>query len=416
MNEFRRGRRKNSAVVLVISIVCAFLGERGIPVVAGVPQDKPLEVIVSGISARAMVLRKVHAHMKRTIYNVPVPEDRHRLDLRKVLSLDEIEVHRKGEKLRLKQSDFDLSTGKHRSISFSTWDGQRCRGYSEFPQMKRDPTGGLICAHQGGMYDLGHHLCAIEKRVFELDSTLADLVRKGDWKAEGTVVIDDTPTVLICGPAGPGMRLEAWIAPSRGFAPLKMRLTIDLPEDKRIIQELTDVKLKQVDGAWMPVQCAVLTFNPQAPEIWQVCEFEIDEIECGVEYPDDLFVLKFPPGKDVYDKITGLVYRVREDGGTEPVFFHGGDVNTNVDLEPENRLDNLSIEPDRTVLTTGRDTIKKQDPASDSGPGVSPTKTARRGYAATNIWLSIISVIVLSVLVAGVRRYCALKRKDTKTR
>jgi len=293
---------------------------------------------VQGIRARSQVLNRMSVTIDGMIYNVERPEDRHDPAKREVLSRKSYEVHRKDGKTHVRHTYLDKTSGEVKSWNVFAWDGERSRGYGEFAHLDPDPTGGLIAASRTGAFYLGYYTAPMEETVpgFGDARPLASLISTSAWRLSDSESIGPYSAVLLEGPVEPDSWLKVWVDPARDFAPVRMDISRHIGDDAQATYRLLDVKLKEADDVWVIAGCTVLVHCPAVmSNRWQAFQFAMRDVRVGVDLPDELFVLKFPPGKRVYDDITKLVYRVKYDGTMEPVFLHGGDAGPNLILEAD---------------------------------------------------------------------------------
>ena len=298
-----------------------------------------LQEVVSGIRMRSELMSTLSAKMDRTIYNTAQPDKKKEHSTRNVVSRARFEVDQKFDKVRVAHSYLNTASGKLESINYFAWDGQRSRGYSDFPKPVQYLTGGLISAEQGSAYSLGYYLTVTEQRVFSLSQPLASIVDGATWKLVGIDQVGPYSTICLEGPAGPKRDLRVWVDPLHDFAPVRMRLTEHTTETIDVVVEHGDVILKQIDGVWVIVGCTISLNHPLVlpRDTWQCYEFTLNEVRVGHEIPDDHFVMKFPCHMRVLDSTTQLVCSVRQDGTLEPIFHVGSmtDPKANFSVTPE---------------------------------------------------------------------------------
>jgi len=99
-----------------------------------------------------------------------------------------------------------------------------------------------------------------------------------------------------------------WIAPERGFMPVKSILTL------KHAKYLFITEYKKFEQIWFPVSGKVegLVKNEEGEILVHgIIEFEITDIEINKGIEDSFFQINFPKGTEVYDERTGINYIVK---------------------------------------------------------------------------------------------------------
>lgn len=314
-----------------------------------------LEDVIDGIRMRSQLLTNMSATMYREIYNFERYEDRNNPAARTLLDRDTFNVQRKGEKVRVTHTKWNKTSIEKdpRYTAHFAWDGSKSRGYVKRPKGTGNPTGGLIINEQGSSYSLGHYLAALEERIFDLNVSLASAINESTWTLVGAERLGQYSAVVVEGPAIGKVQVRAWVVPSRDYAPVKMRLTIPGPGNKGdIIEEMTDVVLQKLDGVWVCRESKILVHNPYVMEGWQAHSFSMKSGQVGVDLPDEHFVLKFPPGLEVWDETLKMAFKVRANGTLEPLYYAGEDPDSRFELgstELPEGLENADSDPRRGI-------------------------------------------------------------------
>jgi hypothetical protein len=122
--------------------------------------------------------------------------------------------------------------------------------------------------------------------------------------------------------------VKAWIDTGRDFRPLKVEVFIRTGSKRRLFRRIHDIKLKELDGVWFPVEGKRDTFTtkwayfsaPSVPTRRLLVDVNSLKINSGIE--SEKFTVKFPPGCKVRDELRQTEYVVpspksdmKENGG-----------------------------------------------------------------------------------------------------
>jgi len=122
--------------------------------------------------------------------------------------------------------------------------------------------------------------------------------------------------------------VKAWVDTGRDFRPLKVEIFISTGGSRRLFRRIHDIKLKELDGVWFPVEGKRDTFTtkwgyfsaPSVPTRRLLVDVNSLKINNGIE--SEKFTVKFPPGCKVFDKLRQTEYivptpksGVKENGG-----------------------------------------------------------------------------------------------------
>jgi len=148
---------------------------------------------------------------------------------------------------------------------------------------------------------------AIREQFVESGLPLAAAVKIGHWEVIGKKDIGGyvawglrSSDAII---RHPRESVEIWVAPLQDFAPVAETETFHFPDGQDLISSYDDVKLALLDGRWIPRHSHLTTINDSRHmDAAQVAEIEVTEYSATLR-PDTEFVVKFPVGTHVYDRI-----------------------------------------------------------------------------------------------------------------
>jgi len=312
----------NWAIVTNLGCVCLYVLflASGCGSDSSTDEDKTLEDIMAGIKHRAELLNSMSVNMHMVSYDVRDP-----LHTDQAYAVTETKdcwyksryhVETKGGKIRGERESLDFDTEEVTKTSRFAWDGRRQTNWSEMPQHPELGKRGAIFGYQAGQFDGLFYLTVMEERVFECEKPLAELVNLGQWRLTGRETIGAYHAWCIesLDVVDNVAQIKAWIDPERDFAPVQLLLRIPLSRGREAIHKMTDVTLERANGVWVISSAKLLLHNPAVGDSWAVVTYTMEDVQVGLDIPDDRFVIDFPPGTSVYDDISKIGYTVGPDG------------------------------------------------------------------------------------------------------
>lgn len=315
-----------------------------------------LRDVINAMKMRSEMMATHKAKVSSRLYLISHRQDWSEPGKRRPFGVDQYEVTRKGEKVRILRRRFKGNAFDKEDIEKverRAWDGEKHRTYPEIVPpipMEKYTIGGSIDLAKSSCYVGDYFLTPMEQYCFSDDVPIVTAIQTPGWKLVGTDQVGEYPAVLLEGPRPNGTgTLKLWVCPSRDFAPVKLLYT---PAIKGFVPlEMADVRLKQVDGIWVIDRAVILIKdrNESNPDGWQAYEHTYEEIEVGREIPDEYFVLKFPPGLRVFEEATKIQYLVGPDGQLQPELYIGDDVDSRHELGTKSPAELMELSVDQTT-------------------------------------------------------------------
>ena len=277
-----------------------------------------MDDIISGLQTRKQVISRLEAHYFRDDYFKKTNNDSSGsgILLEKIQSRG-MYVTRKGEKVHVVtdaiQKELKEEKQKYYLQDTFAWDGEKRMGYVCDPNNPNSGASGSIADNKdAGQFKIGYWQTPFEQMVFDLPISLSDLVsnNKDNWSIEGPEKIGQYNAYKLVSNGKPGdnWNAEIWISPDHGFAPVQMKVVITPPKGEPVIEEMRDVVLVNVDGAWVQESSTIEIVNSSQSQTPYIQKVKLDGYKIGHDIPDDMFVIQFPKGTKVLDRIKNIAY------------------------------------------------------------------------------------------------------------
>lgn len=290
-----------------------------------------IEDIQAGIKLRQKKLNSVHVKFRYEVFNDTAEGNTPTFLGMHLVRAKEYDLKRLDEKKKVVERRESVITGEINRIERYAWDGKKSTGYAEIPNKPELRRSGTVLSEEGHIFETVYWQTPLEQETFDLRCSLAETFDKSSWTLVKTEMIDGYDTYLIesNGIRFANSKLQAWIAPAKDFAPVRMILTIKLKDDKGFIEEMRDVHLEKKDDIWV-ITDATLVFEDQIRGRKFATRFIAKEYDVGVDLTSENFNIDFPHGTLVYDDILEVGYIVGEGKfvcGSKGVISDGCDPN-----------------------------------------------------------------------------------------
>ena len=273
-----------------------------------------IEEVLKGIRMRNELLKNVHVDFRWELYarstSEPVDVTRS-LGEYPLYKIKDLAVDRMGRKMRIKRDTVNINDAQIDKVEHFTWNEKKMMGYTELLREPSSKIMGTVRPEKSSPFELGYWLTPLEQEVFDMRQPLSEIVNKGEWQLSGPELIGLYSAYKL---TGKGLwqdkaKLEVWIDPTRDFAPVQIMLHITVQDRGTIIEKMSDISLKQVNGIWI-ISDAIFSVDNAVLKGGSASRFSVKNYQIGVDLKDDIFEIKFPEGAWVFDQIVQMGYIV----------------------------------------------------------------------------------------------------------
>jgi hypothetical protein len=189
-------------------------------------------------------------------------------------------------------------------------------------------------------------------RLFWWDDRLSEIFTAPGWKACGIRQIGKYAAAGIEVASPHGEHFEAWVDPSRDFAPVEMSLS-----NKGLKISMSEVTLINVQGVWVPAAATIAIDNAAIPNERSVELISTDDYKLRVPLEPNDFRVSFPRGTSVWDGIKNISYEVGKG-----VWIPDAEGNVHL-VEPTADMDLVGALPVAQPATDTSDSNNTKEPA-----------------------------------------------------